>query len=184
MNVAAQRIDFSFSNAQEPQTHEPDYIEWKIPHAASSSMTFDNGVEITVSAAGKADVLRDQWNKNACNKGRDTEQVGLRLLGDGVAAFIADGDNTPTLTDTKRKELITLQFELKTDVADNRTNTAYVSGNIREEKNHTLTQDKLNDTYNANGYVPTDYEYFISQPLFPSYAKIHSAKDALKLVIR
>ena len=96
----AQRIDFSISNAQEAQTHEPDYIEWKIPHEATSSMTLDNGMEITVSAAGNADILRDQWNKNTCNKGRDTGQVGLRLLGDGVVAFIADGDNTPNLTDT------------------------------------------------------------------------------------
>ena len=84
--------------------------------------------------------------------------------------------------DTQQKKLITLQFELKTDLADNRTNTAYVNGNIREEKNHKLTSDKLNDTYNANGYVPTDYQYFINQPLFPSYAEIHSAKDAMKIV--
>jgi len=98
LTATAQRIDFSFSNAQETQTHEPGYIEWKIPHSATSSMTLDNGMEMTVSAAGNADVLRDQWNKNTCNKGRDTEQTGLRLLGDGVVAFIADGDNTPTST--------------------------------------------------------------------------------------
>ena len=84
--------------------------------------------------------------------------------------------------DTKQTKLITLQFELPTDVADNRTNTAYVAGNIRENKNHTLTTDKKDDTYNATGYVPTDYEYFVSQPLFPSYADIHSAKDAMKIV--
>ena len=96
--VTAQRIDFSFSNAQEAQTHEPGYIEWKIPKNPSSSMTLDNGMEITISAAGNANILRDQWNKNTCNKGRDTEQTGLRLLGDGVVAFIADGDNTPTST--------------------------------------------------------------------------------------
>jgi hypothetical protein len=100
MVCLAQRIDISFSNAQEAQTHEPDYIEWKIPHSPSSSLTLDNGMEITVSAAGNATTLRDQWHKNTCNKGRDTEQVGLRLLGDGVAAFIAQGDNTPTSTDT------------------------------------------------------------------------------------
>ena len=43
MSGFAQRIDFSFSNAQEAQTHEPDYIEWKIPHNASSYMRLDNG---------------------------------------------------------------------------------------------------------------------------------------------
>ena len=83
---------------------------------------------------------------------------------------------------TRQTKLITLQFELATDVADNRTNTAYVSGNLRENKNHTIANDKLNDTYNATGYVPTDYEYFVNKPLFPSYATIHTAKDALKIV--
>ena len=84
--------------------------------------------------------------------------------------------------DTKQTKLITLQFELPTDVADNRTNTAYVAGNIRENKNHTQTQDAMNVTYNATGYIPTDYEYFINEPLFPSYATIHSAQDAMKIV--
>ena len=84
--------------------------------------------------------------------------------------------------DTRLTNLFTMDFELATDVADNRTNTGYVSGNIRENKNHTLSYDKLNDTYRATGYVPTDYQYLVSEPLFPSYATIHTAKDAMKIV--
>ena len=84
--------------------------------------------------------------------------------------------------DTKRTELFIMDFELATDVADNRTNTGYVSGNIRENKNHTLTNDKKGDTYKATGYVPTDYQYLADEPLFPSYATIHSAKEAMKIV--
>ncbi|MBR1879300.1 MAG: hypothetical protein IJ804_00895 [Prevotella sp.] len=84
--------------------------------------------------------------------------------------------------DTKRTTLITMDFELKTDVADNRTNTGYITGNIRENKNHSLQEDAKNNTYNATGYVPTDYQYFATNPLFPSYAEIHSAKDAMKIV--
>jgi hypothetical protein len=84
--------------------------------------------------------------------------------------------------DTKRKELFIMQFELPTDVADNRTNTAYISGNIRENKNHTLTYDKKGDTYTATGYVPTDYQYMVNNPLFDSFATIHTAKDAMKIV--
>ena len=84
--------------------------------------------------------------------------------------------------DTRRTTLITMDFELATDVADNRTNTGYIKGNIRENKNHTLQQDAVNNTYNATGYVPTDYQYFATNPLFPSYAEIHSAKDAMKIV--
>ena len=84
--------------------------------------------------------------------------------------------------DTQRKELFIMDFELATDVADGRTNMGYVSGNIREEKNHTLTNDKKGDTYKATGYVPTDYEYLVNTPLFESYADIHTAKDAMKIV--
>ena len=85
-------------------------------------------------------------------------------------------------SDTRRKELFIMDFELATDVADNRTNTAYISGNIRENKNHTQTKDKKGDTYTATGYVPTDYQYMVNEPLFPSYATIHSATDAMKIV--
>ena len=84
--------------------------------------------------------------------------------------------------DTRRTELFIMDFELATDVADNRTNTGYVSGNIRENKNHTLSSDKKGDTYKATGYVPTDYEYLVNEPLFPSYATIHTAQDAMKIV--
>ena len=84
--------------------------------------------------------------------------------------------------DTKRTELFIMDFELATDVADNRTNTGYVSGNIRENKDHTQTTDKQGDTYKATGYVPTDYDYLVNKPLFSSYAEIHSAKDAMKIV--
>ena len=70
---------------------------------------------------------------------------------------------------------------------------AYISGNIRENKNHTLTQDALNETYrytikNSDVIDPntrTDglgYSTFVDTPFFPSYATIHSAKDAMKIV--
>lgn len=118
--VMAQRIDFSFSNAQEAQTHEPDYIEWKIPKNAWSAKTLDNGMELVVSAAGNANILRDQWNKNTCNAGRDG-YTGLRLLGDGVVAFIADGDNTPTLTDTPTS----IEIKIKGMTAGSHTAMAY-----------------------------------------------------------
>ena len=147
MLLAAQRIDFSFSNAQEAQTHEPDYIEWKIPHDASSSLTLDNGMEITVSAAGNADILRDQWNKNTCNKGRDTEQVGLRLLGDGVVAFIADGGNTPNLTDTPTS----IEIKIKGFTAGSHTAMAYHVW--KDAKNGEMPNIKVELKKNKGEYV-------------------------------
>ncbi len=62
---------------------------------------------------------------------------------------------------------------------------AYINGNIRENKNGTLTQDKKNDTYNvhlSNGDPGPDYESVVDAPFFPSYAKIHTAQEAFKIV--
>ncbi len=69
---------------------------------------------------------------------------------------------------------------------------AYISGNIRENKNHTLSTDKYGDTYQytlSNGATDpnkrTDeyaYKTFVSEPFFPSYAVQHTAKDAFKIV--
>ena len=84
--------------------------------------------------------------------------------------------------DTQKKVLFTQDFEDGINVEAGGTDKAYVSGNIRENKNHTLTYDKKGDTYNATGNIPTNYEYVVSEPLFPSYATIHSAIDAMKIV--
>ena len=82
--------------------------------------------------------------------------------------------------DTSKKILFTQDFE--DAIAPDGIDQAYISGNIRENKDHTLATDKVNDTYNATGNIPTTYEYRVSSPLFESFATIHSAKDALKIV--
>ena len=86
--------------------------------------------------------------------------------------------------DTRHKVLITQDFEGA--INPEGTNKAYVSGNIRENKDGSLSTDKLNDTYNRRasngGAIPTGYETFVNEPLFPSYATIHTAQDAFKIV--
>lgn len=92
--------------------------------------------------------------------------------------------------DTNRKILFSQDYE-NIGAIDSKWQ-AYVSGNIRENKNGTLTFDKLNDTYRytlSNGAVDSNtrddeygYQTFVSEPFFPSYAEIHSAMDALKIV--
>ena len=69
---------------------------------------------------------------------------------------------------------------------------AFISGNIRENKNHSLTEDKYNTTYRytlSNGATDPntrtdEYQYntFVDEPFFPSYAEVHTAKDAFKIV--
>jgi hypothetical protein len=82
--------------------------------------------------------------------------------------------------DTRKTILFTQDFE--DAIAPDGIDQAYIKGNIRENKNHTLTQDAVNETYNATGNIPTTYQYRVNQPLFESYATIHSAKDAMKIV--
>ena len=100
LNAAAQNIDFNMTNRQDVEVNEPDYIGWAVNQVPSESKTLDNGVTVTVAAAGKANTLRAQWHKNTCTAGKNG-QTGLRLMGDGVVAFIESSDgNTPNLTDT------------------------------------------------------------------------------------
>ena len=78
--------------------------------------------------------------------------------------------------DTKTTVLFTAQNE----GGGARSQFAYVSGNIRENKNHSLTQDALNVTYNATG--PEPEKTWVNVPFFESQATIHSAQDAMKIV--
>jgi hypothetical protein len=82
--------------------------------------------------------------------------------------------------DTRKTILFTQDFE--DAIAPDGIDQAYVSGNIRENRNHTLSNDKKGDTYNATGNIPTTYDYLLSEPLFPSHATIHTAQDAMKIV--
>ena len=62
---------------------------------------------------------------------------------------------------------------------------AYVSGNIRINKDGSVTEDKKGDTYaiDVDDGITIDYETFVDEPFFPSYATIHSARDAYKIVL-
>lgn len=82
---------------------------------------------------------------------------------------------------TSQKYLLRLQLE----GTGTGTQSAYVSGNIREEKSGTLTQDKQNTTYRyeTSGGQVVNWEPFVTAPFFPSYATIESAEEALRNVL-
>lgn len=85
--------------------------------------------------------------------------------------------------DTRKTILFTQNYE--NVGSPESTWRAYIAGNIRENKNHTLTNDAKNVTYNvvlSNGDPGPTYETVVDTPFFPSYATIHSATDALKIV--
>ena len=104
----AQNIDFNMTNRQDSEVNEPDYISWPVNQAQSEEKVLDNGLTVTVAATGNANTLRAQWHKNTCTAGKNG-QTGLRLMGDGVVAFIAESDgNTPVLTSTPTSITVTI----------------------------------------------------------------------------
>jgi len=115
IGATAQSIDFNFANKQDNEVLEPDFIGWAPAQVKSETKSFDDyGLTITVEATGNADVMRTQWHKNTCTAGKNG-QTGLRLLGDGVVAFIADGTDTPNQTTTATSlQLIIKGFEAGT----------------------------------------------------------------------
>ena len=75
----------------------------------------------------------------------------------------------------------TILFSADNETGGDRDQQAYVSGNIRENKDGSLTADKLGDTYRATGSQPE--KAWVSQPFWDSYATIETAQDAYKSVL-
>ena len=62
----------------------------------------------------------------------------------------------------------------------------YVKGNVRQARNNgALTYDKLDDTYKYSLYSgqTLDWEVWVNEPFFPSYATVQTAVDAYKSVV-
>lgn len=84
--------------------------------------------------------------------------------------------------DTKRTVLFTLNIENNLKG----TQSAYISGNVRENKNGSLQTDKLNDTYRLSiddGRASLDWNWLSTKPFFESYAKIEDAQQAFKTTL-
>ena len=118
---------------------------------------------------GKAAGELDMFNNVVYNWHSRTTDGGARLM-QFVNNYYKMGP------DTQNSVLFTAQNEL----GGHRAQFAYVSGNIRENKTHTLTYDKKGVTYNATGDYPEETWY--DEPFFPSFATIHTAEDAFKIV--
>ena len=66
------------------------------------------------------------------------------------------------------------------------TQSYYVKGNVRQAANNgSITQDKLGSTYKytLSGGQVLDWNVWATEPFFPSYATIHKAEDAYKIVV-
>ena len=84
---------------------------------------------------------------------------------------------------TDRSQIFTLEIE--GDLKG--TQSAYVSGNVRDNLDGTLTHDKNGDTYdseiNSSRTTPVTWDLFATKPFFESFATIDKAEDAYKKVL-
>ena len=65
MQMTAQKIDLNKVNTgQEASVQEPGCVQWDINKIASDTKTLENGVVITIAAAGNATILKGDWHKN------------------------------------------------------------------------------------------------------------------------
>lgn len=124
-----------------------------------------------LTGGGAYDGHHDVFNNVVYNWGHRATDGGTHEL-NFVGNYYKKGDAT------SQNRLLIQQFE----GTGTGTQRAYVSGNIREEKNGTQTQDKLNDTYSyslSNGQV-LDWEPWSAEPFFLSYANVETAEAAYK----
>ena len=79
--------------------------------------------------------------------------------------------------DTKQ----TILFSADNETGGDRDQFAYVRGNIRDNRNGSLTTDKLGDTYRATG--PQPEKAWVSEAFWPSCATVESAEGAYRSVL-
>lgn len=124
------------------------------------------GADAKGNAAGELDMFN-----NVCyNWGRRTTDGGARQM-QFVNNYYKMGIDTR----------LTNLFSADNEMGGHRQQFAYVSGNIRDNKDGSLSEDKINDTYRATGDYPE--ETWVDEPFFDSHAKIESARSAYRSVL-
>ena len=141
-------------------------------HCNGRNWSLGGGMDGTNTAIGQMDIFNNVvYNWNGRTTDGNCHEVNF------VGNYYKMGP------DTRRTQLFIQQYE--NVGSPESTWRAYIHGNIRENKNGTLSQDKKGDTYSvqlSNGDPGPTYETVVDAPFFPSYAAIHSATDAFKIV--
>ena len=141
-----------------------------LAHNAGRNWSMSGGLDGSGAYAGHHDMFN-----NVCYNwdGRTTD--GGTHQGQFVNNYYKMGPSS------NNKFLLTAQLE----GTGSGSQSYYVSGNIRENKDGSLTEDKYNVTYNyqkASSQV-LDWEVFVDKPFFESYATIEPARLAFKTVL-
>ncbi len=144
-----------------------------LANCAGRNWSMGGGMDGTNTAIGQMDIFNNvvyNWNKRTTDG--NCHEVNF------VGNYYKMGPAT------KHTVLFTQNYENIGSAQS--TWKAYIKGNIRENLDGTLTTDRKDDTYNvvlSNGDPGPSYESVVDAPFFESYAKIHSAKDAFKIVL-
>ena len=139
-------------------------------HNSGRNWSMSGGLDGSGAYAG----YHDMFN-NVCYNWRSRTTDGGTHEGQFVNNYYKMG---PAST---KKLLITADLE----GTGTGTQSYYVSGNIRENTDGTKTTDAYEDTYNytvSNGQV-LDWDVFVDEPFFESYATIETAELAYKTVL-
>lgn len=142
-----------------------------LANCSGRNWSMGGGVDASGSYAGRLDI----FNNVVYNWATRTTDGGAHEV-NFVGNYYKMGHGT-TL-----KTLLTLDIEGNLSG----TQSIYVKGNIRDNMNGSLTTDKYGDTYTLkirDGRTSLDWEPWVTEPFFPSYATIETAQEAYKSVL-
>lgn len=141
-----------------------------LAHNEGRNWSLSGGLDGTGAYAGRHDIFNNvvyNWGGRATDGG--THECNF------VNNYYKMGQAT------SQKALLNAQLE----GTGTGSQSYYVSGNIRENKDGSLTDDKKGDTYKytTSGGQQVDWTVFVSNPFFESYADIEPARLAFKTVL-
>jgi hypothetical protein len=141
-----------------------------LAHNEGRNWSMSGGLDGSGAYAGHHDMFNNvcyNWGGRACDGGTHEGNFVNNYYKMGAA--------------TTQKILLNAQLE----GTGTGSQSYYVSGNIRVNKDGSKTQDKLKDTYeyNTSNEQVVNWTVFQDKPFFPSYADIESAESAYKNVL-
>jgi hypothetical protein len=143
-----------------------------LAHSYGRNWSFAGGLDGNGYYKGKLDV----FNNVVYNWGTRTTDGGVHQ-GNFVNNYYKAGAATTYM------RMINAQLE----GAGKGSQSYYVTGNILEKADGTLSCDGTDDacgrTHSLSGGQVLDWQLWVDQPFFPSYATVHTAKEAYKQVL-
>jgi hypothetical protein len=139
-----------------------------LAHDEGRNWSLSGGLDGSGAYDGHHDIFNNvvyNWGGRACDGGSHEANFVSNFYKEGPA--------------TTQKYLLRAQLE----GTGTGSQSYYVNGNLRQEKDGTLTEDKENETYRVEASQEYNWQVFVDKPFFASEATIESAKAAYKDVL-